>query len=99
MQASNARTSVFITSYIYHSHTRRSKQSSHHQSQSESYSRTRKRLGRETSFMTPRAHKQEHNLHQVGESLFCHRILHTWLSKDYVIIKPSLENYEGLTDL
>lgn len=97
MQASNAHTSTLIRSYIYHFHMRRSKRLSCHQSQSESHSYTLKRLGRETSFMTPRAHKQEHGLHQVGESLLCHRILHTWLFKDYVIIKPTLENYEGLT--
>lgn len=96
---SNARTSILIWCYIYRSYIRRSKQSSRHQSQSKSHSRTRKRLGWETSFMTPRAHKQEQNLHQVGESPLCRRILHTWLSKDHVSIKPSLENYEELTDL
>jgi len=41
----------------------------------------------------------EHNSYQVGESLFCHRILHIRLSKACVYAKTSLDNYEEFINL
>jgi len=37
--------------------------------------------------------------HQVWESLFCHKILHTWLFKDYVSMKANIENDKGIINL
>jgi len=39
-----------------------------------------------------------HHSHQVKEFLLCHRVLHTHLTKDYVISKANLYNYNGLKD-
>jgi hypothetical protein len=41
----------------------------------------------------------EHNSYQVGESLFCHRILHIRLSKACVYAKANLYNYKEFTTL
>jgi len=39
-----------------------------------------------------------HHSHQVKESLLCHGVLHTHFTKDYIISKANLDNYNGLTD-
>ena len=39
-----------------------------------------------------------HHSHQVKEPLLCHRVPHTYLTKDYVISKANLDNYNGLID-
>ena len=45
------------------------------------------------------ASENEHCLHQVRDSLFCHRVLQTHLSKDCLSFKANLNNYDRFTDL
>jgi len=73
-------------------HTRCSKQSSCHQSLSESPLYTRKKPRCEMRSMT--LWPPKHNL--VKKSLLYHKIMYTWLFKDRVSIKANLDNYKQL---